>query len=187
MVELQATGVTLQRDVKSAAASAVQDALKALQGDIESARRVVVDLQGLSLWRAAWQHAMVALVAMAVTLLAVWWYVPSVSEMSALRSERDQLQASIEDLTQRGGRRGVADIDLSPYIKSVSVNDLKDIYLQTFCYIFVATWGRNGAEKWFLDKAVKADGRRNTGCDNDRRRHNGPREAMQSDPDGDLA
>ena len=104
MVELKATGVTLQRDVKSAAASAVQDALKALQGDIESARRVVVDLQGLSLWRAAWQHVMVALVAILITLLAVWWYVPSVSEMSAFRAERDQLQASIADLTQRGGR-----------------------------------------------------------------------------------
>jgi len=39
-----------------------------------------------------------------ITVLAVWWYVPTVSEMSALRSERDQLQASIEDLTQRGGR-----------------------------------------------------------------------------------
>jgi hypothetical protein len=33
-----------------------------------------------------------------------WWYVPTVGEMSALRSERDQLQASIEDLNQRGGR-----------------------------------------------------------------------------------
>jgi hypothetical protein len=37
-------------------------------------------------------------------VLAVWWYVPSVSEMSALRAERDQLQASIEDLSRRGGR-----------------------------------------------------------------------------------
>ena len=29
---------------------------------------------------------------------------PTVAEMSALRAERDQLQASIEELTARGGR-----------------------------------------------------------------------------------
>ena len=88
MAELKATGVALQRDVKSAAAIAVQDALKALEGDIQSARRVVMELHGLSLWRAAWQHVMVALVAIVVTVLAVWSYVPSVSDMNELRAER---------------------------------------------------------------------------------------------------
>jgi hypothetical protein len=104
ITELKAGGESLQRVVKSAASEATREALKALQTDIDHARSVVADLQRLSLWRAAWQHVWVALVAIAITVLAVWWYVPSVSEMTALRSERAQLQASIEDLTARGGR-----------------------------------------------------------------------------------
>jgi hypothetical protein len=36
--------------------------------------------------------------------VTVWWYVPTVGEMSALWSERDQLQASIEHATQPGAR-----------------------------------------------------------------------------------
>lgn len=50
------------------------------------------------------QHAIVAVVAIAITLLAVRWYVPQREEIAGLRSERDQLQASIKDLKQRGGR-----------------------------------------------------------------------------------
>jgi len=64
----------------------------------------VIDLQRLSLWRAAWQHAMVALVAIVITLVAVWWYVPSVSDMQALRAEKAQLEGPIADLEQRGGK-----------------------------------------------------------------------------------
>jgi hypothetical protein len=104
MEELKATGAALRKDVKSAAAVAVQDALQALQGDIESARRVVGELRRFSLWRAAWQHAAMALAAIAVTLLAVWAYVPSVSDMNELRAQQTQLQASIEDLNQRGAK-----------------------------------------------------------------------------------
>ena len=104
VTELEVVGRTLQQEVRSAAGASMRDALTALQTDIDQARGVVRDLQKLSLWRAAWQHAWVALVAIAITLLAVWWYVPSVSEMKALRADRDQLQASIENLAQRGGR-----------------------------------------------------------------------------------
>jgi len=51
----------------------------------------------LSLWRASLQHVSVAVVAIATTLLAVWWYVPPAAEIAARRAERDQLQASIGD------------------------------------------------------------------------------------------
>jgi hypothetical protein len=34
-------------------------------------------------------------------LLAVWWYVPSVSEIAERRADRAQLEASIADLNQR--------------------------------------------------------------------------------------
>lgn len=104
MTELKATSGFVQQDLKNAAAQAAREALEALRGDVESARRVVVDLQGLSLWRAAWQHVMVAMMAILITVLAVWWYVPSGGEVQALRTEKAQLEASIVELDQRGAR-----------------------------------------------------------------------------------
>jgi len=47
---------------------------------------------------------MVAIAAIGVTLVAVWWYVPTVAQMAALRAEHAQLEASIEDLNSRGAR-----------------------------------------------------------------------------------
>ena len=40
----------------------------------------------------------------AALIVAAWFYLPSKSEMESLRTERAQLQASIEDLSSRGGR-----------------------------------------------------------------------------------
>ena len=104
-------GEQLPREVRGAAKAAVEAALADLNPQIQKAQRALGDLQRFSVWRAAWQHLMVAIMAIAVTLLAVWWYVPSVSEMNQLRAERDQLQtkrgelqASITDLNERGGR-----------------------------------------------------------------------------------
>jgi hypothetical protein len=71
ITELKAGGELLQRSVRSAAAEATREAVKALQTEIDQAQRVVVDLQRLSLMRAAWQHVWVALVAIGITLLAV--------------------------------------------------------------------------------------------------------------------
>ncbi len=97
-------GEQLKLDMSSAAKVAVQAALKDLNADIEKASRVLTDLQGLSLWRASLQHLAVAVVAMAIALLGVWWYVPSQSDIAARRAERDELQASIDDLTKRGAK-----------------------------------------------------------------------------------
>jgi hypothetical protein len=97
-------GEQLKLDMSGAAKVAVQAALKDLNADIEKASRVLTDLQGLSLWRASLQHLAVAVVAMAIALLGVWWYVPSQSDIAARRAERDELQASIDDLTRRGAK-----------------------------------------------------------------------------------
>lgn len=40
--------------------------------------------------------------AVAIAFLAVWWYVPPLAEIAERRAERDQLEASIEDLTKSG-------------------------------------------------------------------------------------
>jgi uncharacterized protein YukE len=101
---LNQTGAQLQREVKGAAKDAVEEALKALHPEIHKAAQALIDIQRLSLWRAAGQHAMVAVVAMAIALLAVWWYVPPISEITARRAERDQLEASIADLNKRGAK-----------------------------------------------------------------------------------
>src|ERR1700753_366266 len=103
------SAVLLQHEVRSAAREAVEAALKELHPHVNKAGQTLVDLQRLSLWRAALQHVMVAVVAIAVTLLAVWWYVPAKDEIASLRSERDQLQASVADLKQRGGRISMRD------------------------------------------------------------------------------
>jgi len=94
----------LRQAIQDAAREAAQSAVKSVRGDIERAREVVVAIQRLSLWRAALQHAIVALVAILITLGAVWTYVPSKSEIESLRAERTALQSTIDTLAQRGGR-----------------------------------------------------------------------------------
>jgi hypothetical protein len=41
---------------------------------------------------------------LAAVIVAAWLYLPSKSEMESLRTEREQLQASIDDLTKRGAK-----------------------------------------------------------------------------------
>jgi hypothetical protein len=94
----------LGEKVDSATGVAVSKALNTLRRDADLAAQAMRQLRRLTLWQSAWRHVTTALCAMAITVLAVWWYVPSVNEMSTLRTERDQLQASIDDLARRGGR-----------------------------------------------------------------------------------
>jgi hypothetical protein len=95
---------SLGEKVDSATGVAVGKALNTLRREADLAAQAMQKLRRLTLWQSAWRHVTTALCAIPITLVAVWWYVPTVGEMSALRSERDQLQASIEDLNQRGGR-----------------------------------------------------------------------------------
>jgi hypothetical protein len=93
-------GAQLRNDVRVSAKESVEVALAELRTPIHQAGEALIDLQGLSLWRAAWQHAIVAAVAMAIALIAVWWYVPPLSQITALRAEQAQLDASIQDSTE---------------------------------------------------------------------------------------
>ncbi|MGH8322180.1 MAG: hypothetical protein ACRETD_00040 [Steroidobacteraceae bacterium] len=127
MEALNATSARLQQSVAQAARLSMQEALQGLHGELERAQRVVVDLQRLSLWRAAWQHAMVALIAIVVTLVVVSWYVPSGSDMQALRTEKGQLEASIADLEQRGGKLQIGHCGPEHRL-CVAVDDYAGIY-----------------------------------------------------------
>ncbi len=104
IVGLNNAGEQLQREVRGAAKGAVETALTELNQKVRAATQILGELERFSLWRAAWQHLVVAVTAIVVTLIAVWWYVPSVGEMDQLRAERGELQASIDDLSQRGER-----------------------------------------------------------------------------------
>jgi hypothetical protein len=101
---LARSGVLLQSEVRGAAQEAVDAALKTLQPRVDQAGHTLAKLQRFSLWRAAWQHAVLVVVAVAITLLAVWAYVPPLSEIIALRAEKEQLQASVDDLHKRGAK-----------------------------------------------------------------------------------
>ena len=127
VAELKATSAGLQQAVAQAAQASMQKALKTLNGELERAQKVVGDLQRFSLRRAAWQHAMVALVAIVITLVAVRWYVPSVSDMQALRAEKAQLEASIADLEQRGGKLQISHCGPERRL-CVAVQDYAGIY-----------------------------------------------------------
>ncbi len=127
MEALNATSARLQQAIAQAARVSMQEALQGLHGELERAQQVVIDLQRLSLWRAAWQHAMVALVAIVITLVAVSWYVPSVSDMQALRTEKSQLEASIADLEQRGGKLQISHCGPERRL-CVAVDDYAGIY-----------------------------------------------------------
>lgn len=104
VAELHRSGAQLRLEVKGAAREAVEVALRDLHPQIDRAGRTLVDLQRFSLWRAAWQHFAVAIAAIVITLLGVAWYVPPLAEITTLRTEREQLQASIEDLNNQGAR-----------------------------------------------------------------------------------
>jgi hypothetical protein len=101
---LNAAGAQLEREVKDAARDATAAALKELNLQITKASDTLGKIQQFSLWRAAWQHAITSAVVIVVTLLAVRWFVPSVSQINELRSEQAALEASVTTLDRRGAR-----------------------------------------------------------------------------------
>jgi len=90
--------------LEAAARDAVSKTLAEVHQEAEHAAGALRELQRFSFWQSAWQHVTIAVLAMAVTVACVWWYVPSMRQITALRAEQSKLQAAIEDLNQRGGR-----------------------------------------------------------------------------------
>jgi hypothetical protein len=70
---------------------------------------------------------MVALVAIVFALVAVRSYVPSVSDIQALRAEQAQLEASIAELEQRGGKQQISHCGPERRL-CVAVQDYAGIY-----------------------------------------------------------
>lgn len=87
------------------------EARKALEGSSARAKAAAQALEQAS--RELRQHSLLHAAGItaggsfgivAALIVAAWFYLPSKSEMAALRAERTQLQASIEDLAKRGAR-----------------------------------------------------------------------------------
>jgi hypothetical protein len=74
---------------------------KAAAQSLEQATR---ELRQHSMLRAAGITAGCSFGILAAMIAAAWFYLPSKSEMEALRTERAQLKASIEEWSNRGGR-----------------------------------------------------------------------------------
>jgi len=100
---LERIGEGLRRDVEAAAREAVTKALAEVHQKAQHAAGALQELQGFSFGQSAWQHR-IAVPEMAVTVACVWWSVPSMRQLTALRAQQSKLQPSIEDLNQRGGR-----------------------------------------------------------------------------------
>jgi hypothetical protein len=104
LTDLDAATGRVESTLKSAAISAIKAAFNTAKTEAEDAAHAMSELQRFTLWRSAALHFTTALAAIVITLVAVWLCVPSVSEMNSLRAEKAQLQASIEELSKRGGK-----------------------------------------------------------------------------------
>jgi hypothetical protein len=94
----------LRQGIETATREAAHGALKDLQGDIDRAGKTLAALQRFSLWRAAWQHAMVFVLTLVITVLAVWLYAGSPSELAARRADVATAEARLADLNRRGAK-----------------------------------------------------------------------------------
>ena len=107
IVALHQVGAQLKQEASGAARTAAAEALKSLQPQIHKAGQALQ--WSCSASRSGAQRcspSVVALMAIAVTLTVVWWYVPPLAEITARRAERDQLSRGPRSIisTKRGAR-----------------------------------------------------------------------------------
>ncbi len=92
------------QEVAAEACKALEEASARARGAAQLLRQATSEMRKHSLLRAGVITAASSLGIIAAVMIALAFYLPSKSEMEALRTERAQLQASIEDLSNRGGR-----------------------------------------------------------------------------------
>jgi hypothetical protein len=90
--------------VAAEARKALEEGSDRARAAAHSLKEASIELSRHNLLRPAGIAAGCSFGVLAAVIAAVVFYLPSKSEMDALRTERAQLQASIEDLSKRGGR-----------------------------------------------------------------------------------
>jgi hypothetical protein len=92
------------KEVAAEARKALEDGAAQANSAARSLQLATQQLRRQSTLRVAGVTAGCSFGILAAVIAAVSLYLPSKSEMESLRTEREQLQASIEDLSNRGGR-----------------------------------------------------------------------------------
>jgi len=90
--------------VAAEARKALEEGSTRAQAAAHSLKEASIELSRHNLLRTTGIAAGCSFGVLAAVIAAVGFYVPSKSEMESLRTERAQLKASIEDLSNRGGR-----------------------------------------------------------------------------------
>ncbi|SRR6266404_467933 len=92
------------QDVAAEARKALEEGSARAKAAAQSLEQAAHQLRRQSTLRVAGVTAGCSFGIFAAVIAAAWLYLPSKSEMESLRTEREQLQASIENLSNRGGR-----------------------------------------------------------------------------------
>jgi hypothetical protein len=92
------------QEVAAEACKALEEGTTRARAAAQSLEQVSIELRKHRLLHTGVITAASTLGIIAAVMIALAFYLPSKSEMEALRTERAQLQASIEDLSNRGGR-----------------------------------------------------------------------------------
>jgi hypothetical protein len=90
--------------VRQSVRDAVAQEVGGLSEHVMKAKASLEDLHRAANWRQLLLGMVLSLVVVLLTFLGSWLYLPSSTQMSRLRAEERQLQASIDELASRGGR-----------------------------------------------------------------------------------
>jgi len=92
------------KEVAAEARKALEDGAAQANSAVRSLQLASQQLRRQSTLRVAGVTAGCSFGILAAVIAAAWLYLPSKSEMESLRTEREQLQASIDNLSNHGGR-----------------------------------------------------------------------------------
>ena len=127
--------------VDSAARQSVREAVtQELAGLSDQIQMTTASLHGLRKaadWRQLLLGVGLSLVVVALTFLGSWLYLPSSAEMSRLRADERQLQASIDQLGSHGGRSQLMPCGASKEHLCVRVDPALGRYGETHDYFVV--------------------------------------------------
>jgi hypothetical protein len=90
--------------VRQSVREAVAQEVGGLSEHVMKAKASLEDLHRAANWRQLLHGAGWSVTAVLLAFMASWLYLPSSAEMSRLRAEQQQLQASIDQLGSHGGR-----------------------------------------------------------------------------------
>ena len=99
----QGLGAMMRDQIRSAVADEMKIVQAETQGAVEALRRVKRAANArLTLWTIG-----LTAIAAAVALFVTWWVLPTPAEITALRTEREELASNIAILNQHGARADV--------------------------------------------------------------------------------